>query len=700
MNEATARIKINRLLEAAGWRFFADGNQPANICLEPSITIKASDLDALGDDFDQTARGFIDFLLLDAKGFPLIVLEAKSEDKNPLVGKEQARKYARSQNCRFIILSNGNLHYFWDLERGNPYTITLFPTPDSVDGYQKVTPNPQRLIDERVDDDYIVLTQRPGYASETAWKNEAERPAFIQANTLRFLRPYQLQAVHALQRAVQDGSDRFLFEMATGTGKTLTAAAVIKLFLRSGNALAKKTDRIAFFKVENDGFDLGAQRRPIDKDDLPQARAEITEYLRRLRAGESVADFHPTLGLILEKEKVTEGDYNLSGERYRPNATRVSSYPMVPIGEICDLINGRAFKPADWKDSDSGGLPIVRIQNLNTPDSGFNYYTGEIRERHVIDGGQLLFSWSGSRGTSFGAHIWNGGKAVLNQHIFKVGFDKTRITKMYLFHALNKAVAQVEENLHGGVGLVHITKGNLERIQIPLPPLEVQQEIVVEIEGYQKVIDGARAVVDNYRPHIPIDPDWPMVELGEVCKRLQYGLSTRLNTEETGYKTFRMNELVDGRCVDFGYMKCVDISAREFTKYRLVPGDILFNRTNSFEHVGRTGIFDLDGDYCFASYLIRLSVSEDAAHPLYVNAFMNTEGFQAGIKQYATRAIGQSNINAKSLAAYRIPLPPLPTQRAIVAEIEAEQALVNANRELIERFEKKIRTVVERVWGN
>ena len=236
MNEATARIKSNRLLEAAGWRFFADGNQPANICLEPSITIKASDLDALGDDFDQTAKGFIDFLLLDAKGFPLIVLEAKSEDKNPLVGKEQARKYARSQNCRFIILSNGNLHYFWDLERGNPYVITSFPTPDSVDGYQKVTPNPQRLIDERVGDDYIVLTQRSGYASETAWKNEAERPAFIQANTLRFLRPYQLQAVHALQRAVQDGSDRFLFEMATGTGKTLTAAAVIKLFLRSGNA--------------------------------------------------------------------------------------------------------------------------------------------------------------------------------------------------------------------------------------------------------------------------------------------------------------------------------------------------------------------------------------------------------------------------------------------------------------------------------
>jgi type I restriction enzyme R subunit len=236
MKEASARIKINKLLEAATWRFFSDGKKPANIQLEPKVTIKVADLDALGNDFEKTAHGFIDFLLLDARGFPLIVLEAKAEDKNPLVGKEQARKYARSQNCRFVILSNGNLHYFWDLERGNPYIITSFPTPESVIGYQKTVPDPKRLIAEAVGDDYIVLTQRPSYAAEAGWKNETERPDYIQVNKLRFLRPYQLRAIHALQRAVKDDKDRFLFEMATGTGKTLTAAAIIKLFLRSGNA--------------------------------------------------------------------------------------------------------------------------------------------------------------------------------------------------------------------------------------------------------------------------------------------------------------------------------------------------------------------------------------------------------------------------------------------------------------------------------
>ena len=236
MKEATARIKINKLLLDAGWRFFAEGGLPANIQLEPSVKLKKEDLDGLGENFEKAKKGFIDFLLLNEKGFPIVVLEAKAEGISPLTGKEQARKYARSQNCRFVILSDGNLHYFWDLERGNPYVITAFPTPVSVIGYQKTMPVPQKLIEEPIDDDYIVLTQRPNYASEAAWKNEAERPDFIKSNNLRFLRPYQKKAIRALQKAVYEGKDRFLFEMATGTGKTLTSAAVIKLFLRSGNA--------------------------------------------------------------------------------------------------------------------------------------------------------------------------------------------------------------------------------------------------------------------------------------------------------------------------------------------------------------------------------------------------------------------------------------------------------------------------------
>ena len=234
--EAKARIKINKLLEESGWRFFDDASGKANIVLEPNVKLTKAGIDAMGENFESAHNGFIDFLLLDAQSHPLIVLEAKAEDKNPLIGKEQARGYAKSQNCRFVILSDGNLHYFWDLEQGNPHIITRFPSPDSIKGYQRFQPNPHRLIAEIVSKDYIALTQMPGYANEAGWKSEAERPAFTAKNRLRFLRDYQKRAVQALQDAVAKGKSRFLFEMATGTGKTLTAAAVIKLFLRTGNA--------------------------------------------------------------------------------------------------------------------------------------------------------------------------------------------------------------------------------------------------------------------------------------------------------------------------------------------------------------------------------------------------------------------------------------------------------------------------------
>ena len=236
MKEAAARIKINKLLESAGWRFFAEGKSRANIRLEATTTLQTHQIDQLGEDFEETANGFIDFLLLNEKGFPLLVLEAKSEDKSPLDGKEQARKYAKSQNCRFVILSNGNLHYFWDLERGHPHQITTFPSPSSVEGYSRIIPNPQKLIDEPVRGDYIAITQKASYATDAGYVNEAERAEYLRVNKLRFLRDYQLKAVHALQRAVKAGRDRFLFVMATGTGKTLVSAAVIKLFLRTSNA--------------------------------------------------------------------------------------------------------------------------------------------------------------------------------------------------------------------------------------------------------------------------------------------------------------------------------------------------------------------------------------------------------------------------------------------------------------------------------
>ncbi len=259
--EAKARIKINRLLQESGWRLEDGPAGPANVVFENYVKITQHSQTELGEDYEQTQKGFIDYLLLDEKGYPLIVLEAKSESKSPLFGKEQARRYAKNINCRFVILSNGNLHYFWDLEKGSPHIITRFPDPDSVEGYGRYQPNPETLINEVVRDDYIVLTQMPDYRMNPDWQDKNSRGNFIHSNKLKFLRPYQVKAVRSIQSSVREENDRFLFEMATGTGKTLTSAAIIRLFLRTGNV-----SRVLFL---------------VDRLELEeQAKKAFTEYLK------------------------------------------------------------------------------------------------------------------------------------------------------------------------------------------------------------------------------------------------------------------------------------------------------------------------------------------------------------------------------------------------------------------------------------
>jgi type I restriction enzyme, R subunit len=234
--EAHARIKINDLLSAAGWRFEDGPEGPANIKLEPGVR-----LSDLSDDSDPKVksdgkRGAIDFLLLDKDKKPLLVLEAKARSIDPLAGKEQARRYALAANARFIILSNGDLHYFWDTEFGNPETIVKFPTPDSISQHRKYLPNPDELASTVLDENYIIATQYPNYASDPDFQDPKKLAGFLKKNNLKQMRPYQVDALRAIQENAKKGSQRYLFEMATGTGKTLISSAVIKMFLKSGNA--------------------------------------------------------------------------------------------------------------------------------------------------------------------------------------------------------------------------------------------------------------------------------------------------------------------------------------------------------------------------------------------------------------------------------------------------------------------------------
>lgn len=157
----------------------------------------------------------------------------------------------------------------------------------------------------------------------------------------------------------------------------------------------------------------------------------------------------------------------------------------VRVGQITILTNGYSFKPSDWNTT---GLPIVRIQNLNNDSAPFNYFSGEIDEKYYLHGGELLFAWSGTPGTSFGAHVWSDTPAVLNQHIFKLSFSETAVYKQYYRLALNQRVLQLITSAHGGVGLQHVTKKVFENTLIPLPPLNEQIRIVNKLDTLSNLV--------------------------------------------------------------------------------------------------------------------------------------------------------------------------------------------------------------------
>lgn len=266
--EAKARIKINNLLEEAGWSFFDSDTDKANILLEHRTKKAKFDNSKLGEDLENAPDGFIDYLLLNELSRPIALVEAKRENIDPLNAKEQAREYARAQHIRHIFLSNGNLHYYWDLEYGEPTVISKFLSISQLNEAIKWTPSPEKMNDLQIDENYIAISQDAKWLTYT----EAQKQEARTNKGIKQLRDYQVQAIQKLKGEYINGKNRFLFEMATGTGKTLLSAGIIKMFIRSGNA-----DRILFLV---DRIELERQAHSAFKKYLEDDAIQCVIYKR------------------------------------------------------------------------------------------------------------------------------------------------------------------------------------------------------------------------------------------------------------------------------------------------------------------------------------------------------------------------------------------------------------------------------------
>ena len=473
--------------------------------------------------------------------------------------------------------------------------------------------------------------------------------------------------------------------------------------------LAKKSGRIAFFKVENDGFDLGAQRRAIAENDLPQVAQAVKEYLNMNMDGQDRQDKEKEVpsscpscssmlqhlmaqgtALIAEKGKIAaNGEYNLSGERYRETAALTSGkWPLVALGDVCsEILSGGtpSTKNAAYWQGDVPWITSADIVDIHTAIPRKYITEVAIRESatNLIPRGNVIVV------TRVGL-----GKLFRNDFDVCISQDsqglilKEGVSADFLVHVLKDRVASFKNTSQGST-IQGVTKRQLAELQIPLPPLEVQREIVAEIEGYQRVIDGAQAVIDNYRPQIAVDAEWPVVPLREICSL--GGTITKDIDLMLPYFGADSIESNTGKLLKIETAQDQGVAG---PVYEFVGERLLYSKIRPY--LNKLAVVDLQA-YC-SSDMYPLLLNPSQVQTTYLAAYMLSETFNKSIRGYYQRA-SIPKINRAQLFESKIPLPPLDTQQAIVTELEAEQTLVDANRELIERFEKKIRAVVKRVWG-
>ncbi len=469
--------------------------------------------------------------------------------------------------------------------------------------------------------------------------------------------------------------------------------------------LVKKSDNILFIKVSNDGYDLGAQRNAHDKNDLPFALEAFTAFK------ESIASSKPfdqkknsSICTLVEKSKIlANSDIVLINDRYIEGKAILTEYDLVKLEEICGFKRGpfggslkkEIFVP-------KGNLVYEQNHAINNDFDFGRYFIDDLKFEEMkgfeVKPNDLLISCSGTMG-KIAIVPKSARKGIINQALLKLTPNIEKVNSIYLKKVLETDEIQEKyfRNQEGAAIQNVASVKVLKDIEIPLPPLEIQEQIVMEIEGYQKIIDGAKMVIDNYKPTISIKPEWEMVELDALCDKITDGSHFSPDTVSEGYSYVTVRDITDCKIDLIGCKKINQKAYLELVKSGCKPqkNDVLFSKDGT---VGKVALVDFNEDFVVLSSLAIIRPTLNKISPPFLSFILQSD-FALNQAINLKGGVAIKRVVLKDLKTIKIPNLTLIEQQEITRRIESEQQLVLANKQLITIFEQKIKDKINEVWG-
>lgn len=467
--------------------------------------------------------------------------------------------------------------------------------------------------------------------------------------------------------------------------------------------LAKRTDDVLFVKIENDGFDLGAQRRPIEGSQLAEARKVLLQWKIGHKKAQKAQE---KLAQAVSRKRILESaDHNLSGERYRVQAPTIRlNWPMVRLADLCVVNPPKreiASLPAD--------LEVSFVPMSAVPENQPTFSAFETRSLGQVVKGYTYFRDGDVLVAKITPCFENGKGAIVGGLRNGIGFgstefivvrpDRDRLMSemVYLFLSSAKFRDRGKKHMTGSAGQQRVPVSLVEDLEVPLPPLEVQEKIVAELDGYRKVIEGARQVIDNYKPTIAIDPEWPTAELGSIAV-FKNGVNYSKQNKGIGIKVVGVSDFQDRLTVPLDTLDQINPAGVVTDEDCLQDGDILFVRSNgNKELVGRSLLVQTSGErLTHSAFTIRLRFVREDVLSMFYTLLFKLPDFRS---QLTGRGANISNLSQDILRSLVVPIPRVNLQREYIAAIETELAFVDSNRKLVEIFERKIQAKLAELWG-